>query len=97
LLRGFLAQLEAGTLDAAAKAKMEMLLLRRWREELALVGVPMSTALETIARSEKTGNPLRQLQDWLHRPASGVQSEEIAAVITPYTVDAPKPEAASQP
>ena len=85
MLRAFLAQLEAGTLDAAAKAKMEMLLLRRWREELSLAGVPMNAALDAIARSEKTGNPLRQIQDWLHRPASQVRSEEIAAVITPYT------------
>jgi len=87
MLRAFLAQLEAGTLDAAAKAKMEMLLLRRWREELALAGVPMSAALDAIGRSEKTGNPMRQLQDWLHRPASNVRREEIAAVITPYTIE----------
>jgi hypothetical protein len=98
MLRAFLAQLEAGTLDAAAKAKMEMVLLRRWREELALAGVPMSAAFDAISRSEKTGSPLRQLQDWLHRPASSVQREEIAAVIAPYTVEATKPgAAASQP
>ena len=95
MLRGFLAQLESGTLDAAAKAKMEMLLLRRWREDLALSGVPMSAALDAIGRSERTGDPLRQLQDWLYRPASSVQREEIAAVIAPYTVEAPTPEAAA--
>ena len=98
MLRAFLAQLEAGTLDAAAKAKMEMVLLRRWREELALAGVPMTAALDAIARSEKTGNPLRQLQDWLHRPASKIRREEIAAVLTPYTLEPQAPEpAASQP
>ena len=90
MLRAFLAQLEAGTLDAAAKAKMEMVLLRRWREELALVDVPMSAALDAISRSDKTGNELRQLEDWLHRPTSVVKREEIAAVITPYTVEPPK-------
>ena len=95
MLRAFLAQLEAGTLDAAAKAKMEMLLLRRWREELALADVPMIASIEAIGRSEKTGNPLRQLQDWLHRPASKIGREEIAAVIAPYTVEAPTPEAAT--
>jgi hypothetical protein len=95
MLRAFLAQLEAGTLDATAKAKMEMLLLRRWREELALAGVPMTAAIEAIGRSEKTGNPLRQLQDWLHRPASKVGREEIAAVVQPYTIGVPEPEAAS--
>lgn len=92
MLRALLAQLEAGTLDAEAKAKMEMLLLRRWREDLALAGVPMITAFDAISRSEKTASPLRQLQDWLHRPASNVRSEEIAAVIEPYTIEAREPE-----
>ena len=98
MLRALLAQLEAGTLDAEAKAKMEMLLLRRWRDDLALAGVPMNAALDAISRGEKTGNPLRQVQDWLHRRASNVRSEEIAAVITPYTIEMRKSEnAASQP
>ena len=87
MLRAFLAQLEAGTLDATAKAKMEMALLRRWREELALGAVPMNTALDQIGRSEKTGDPLRKLQHWLHHPASPVKSAEIAAVVAPYTVE----------
>ena len=71
---------------------MEMLLLRRWREELALEGTPMSAALDAIGRDEKTGDPLRQLEDWLHRPASKVRREEIAAVLSPYTIEAPKAE-----
>ena len=70
---------------------MEMLLLRRWREDLALAGVPMNTALDAISRSEKTGNPLRMLQDWLHRPASNVRREEIAAVIRPCTIESRQP------
>ncbi|PAW82884.1 MAG: hypothetical protein B9S33_14550 [Pedosphaera sp. Tous-C6FEB] len=92
-LRPLLAQLEAGTLDAAAKAQLEMLLLRRWREELAVTNAPMDTALDAINRSEQTGQPLRQLQHWLHHPASPVRREEIAAVIAPYTVEAEKAEA----
>jgi hypothetical protein len=95
MLRNLLTQLEAGTLDAETKAKMEMLLLRRWREELALSKVPMNAALDAIGRSEKTANPLRQLQDWLHRRESSVRREEIAAVITPYTIETRKPEAAA--
>ncbi len=84
MLRALLVQLEAGTLDAEAKAKMEMLLLRRWREELALAGVPMNAALDAISRSEKTGNPLRQVQDWLHRRGSKVRPEDIVNVVAPY-------------
>ena len=95
LLRSFLAQLEAGTLDAAAKAKMEMAMLQCWRSELALGGVAMSAALDRISRDEKTAEPLRKLQHWLYHPASTVQGAEIAAVIDPYTRE-PKPmEAAS--
>ena len=92
MLRAFLAQLEGGTLDAAAKAKMEMLLLRCWREELSLAGLPMNSALNAIGRSETTGNPLRKLQDWLHRPASQIRSEEIASIVTPYTIECRNPE-----
>jgi len=87
MLRAFLAQLEAGTLDAEAKAKMEMFLLRRWREELAITDAPMNTALEAISRSDKTGNPLRQLQDWLHRPAPVVKREDIAAMLRSHAVE----------
>jgi hypothetical protein len=95
MLHAFLVQLEAGTLDAAAKAKMEMLLLRRWREELSLAGMPMNTALDAISHSEKTGGLLRQLQDWLHRPGSNIRREEISAIVAPYTIEARKPEAAA--
>jgi hypothetical protein len=87
MLRQFLARLEAGTLDVGDKAKMEMLLLQRWREELALGPIAMSDALEKIARHEKAGGRLRKLQHWLHHPASPVPSTEIAALIAPYTVE----------
>lgn len=88
MLRGFLTQLEAGTLDAEGKAKMEMVLLQRWRDELALGPVPMSAALDAIARSDKAGEPLRKLQQWLYHPASTVSGTEIAALIAPYTLEA---------
>ncbi len=98
LLRALLSQLEAGTLDAGAKARLEMLLLRRWREELALTGAPMITSLDVISRNEKTSEALRQLQLWLHQPGSKVRREDIAAVIAPYTIEPVKtqePEAVS--
>lgn len=87
MLREFLRRLEAGTLNAAEKAKMEMLLLQCWRNELDLEKEPMITALESIDRNERTRGPLRQLQHWLHHRSSPVQSAEIAALITPYTLE----------
>ena len=81
-MRAFLAQLEAGTLDAEAKAKLEMTMLQCWREQLALGDVPMSSALDQIARHDATGEPLRKLQHWLYHPASPVPDAEIAAILT---------------
>jgi hypothetical protein len=97
LLRGLLRQLEAGTLDVEAKAKMEMLLLRRWREELAIADAPMITALDAIGRHEKTGAPLRLLQRWLHHPTAQISRDEIVAFLTPYTVEPAISQAAPAP
>jgi hypothetical protein len=95
LLRAYLRQLEAGTLDADAKAKMEMLLLRRWRQELAISDKPMIDALGAIERDQKTGEALRQLQRWLHQRGSGIQPGEIAASLKPFAVDRVEPEPAT--
>jgi hypothetical protein len=92
-MRSFLAQLEGGTLDAEAKAKLEMTMLQCWREELALGDAPMASVLDHAARDARTGEPLRKLQHWLYHPASPVQGAEIAQILEPYTHEA-KPEEA---
>ncbi len=89
LMRGFLARLEAGSLDTAAKARMEMTLLQCWRRDLELADQPMTDVLDHIRRSEKTREPLRKLQHWLHHPASPVGNAEIAALLRPYTAEVP--------
>jgi hypothetical protein len=96
-LRALLAQLENGTLDAAGKARLEMLFLRRWREELAAPDLTMTAAFEAIDRSDKTGETLRRLQHWLHHPASPVQREEIAAALAPFTAEPALPQPARRP
>jgi hypothetical protein len=55
----------------------------------------MSVALEEIGRNEKTGDPLRKLQHWLHHPASPVKDAEVIAALTPYTIEAKPEEVAS--
>jgi hypothetical protein len=90
LLRELLARLQDGSLDVAAKARLEMLLLRRWRDEFAQTTPSMNDALAAISRNEKTRDALRQLQHWLHRPGSTVQRDDIAAIIAPYTVEPAK-------
>jgi hypothetical protein len=96
MLRKFMTKLETGALTADDKAQMEMLLLRCWRDELALSHMPMSATLNAIWRDDKTSASLRKLQHWLHHPASPVGREEIAELVAPYAADAsPQEEAAS--
>jgi hypothetical protein len=80
-LQALLQQLEGGELTAVQKARLEMLLLRYWREGLVAEDLPMREVLGIIARGERTGDALLRLQRWLHRPASGVEKSEIAALI----------------
>jgi hypothetical protein len=96
-LRALLAQLQNGTLDAAGKAKLEMLFLRRWREEVAAPGLSMTAAFEAIDRSDRTGETLRRLQHWIHHPASPVKREEVAAALAPFTAEPALPQPAGQP
>ena len=80
-LRQLLAALEQGALTAEQKARLEMLLLRSWREGLVPAEAPMAEVLAAIARGERTGEALGRLQRWLHRPGSGVADTEIAGII----------------
>ena len=89
-LRQLLAELEHGTLSAEQKARLEMLLLRSWREGLVPAEAPMAEVLAAIARGERTGEALGRLQRWLHRPGSGVADTEIAGIIRQHL---PAPEA----
>ncbi|MDA7889752.1 hypothetical protein N9A78_00900 [Akkermansiaceae bacterium] len=87
MLRDFMTKLEAGALTADDKARMEMLLLRCWRDDLALDPMSMRATLNAIWRDDKTASSLRKLQHWLHHPASPVAREEIAALIAPFAAD----------
>jgi len=80
-LRLLLGELEQGGLTPEQKARLEMLLLRCWREGLVPAEAPMADVLAAIARGERTGEALDRLQRWLHRPGSGVADAEIAVLI----------------
>ena len=80
-LRLLLGELEQGGLSAEQKARLEMLLLRCWREGLVPADAPMADVLAAIARGERTSEALGHLQHWLHRPGSGVADAEIATII----------------
>jgi hypothetical protein len=87
MLREFLARLEAETLDAEAKAKLEMALFKCWRDELAIESLSMSASMEAIDRDEKVGALLRKLQRWLHQPSSSIPRSEIVEIVSPYTAE----------
>ena len=57
--QALLTQVEAGTLDAAGAARLEMLLLRAWREGLVPADAPMARALAAVAAGERTRDGLR--------------------------------------
>jgi hypothetical protein len=80
-LRLLLGELEQGGLSPEQKARLEMILLRCWREGLVPAEAPMADVLAAIARGERTGEALDRLQRWLHRPGSGVADAEIAVLI----------------
>jgi hypothetical protein len=80
-LQLLLVELEQGGLTAEQKARLEMLLLRSWREGLVPADAPMAEVLAAVARAETTGEALVRLQRWLHRPGSGVVDAEIADII----------------
>jgi len=89
-LRILLGELEQGGLSAEQKARLEMLLLRCWREGLVPADAPMAEVLAAIARGEGTGEALGHLQRWLHCPGSGIADAEIATIIRQHL---PAPEA----
>ncbi len=80
-LQLLLVELEQGGLTAEQKARLEMLLLRSWREGLAPADAPMAEVLAAVARAEATREALVRMQRWLHRPGSGVVDAEIADII----------------
>lgn len=83
IFRAFLVRVEAGTLDAAGAAQLEMALLRAWREGLVPGDAPMAQALAAVAAGDRTRDGLRALQHWLHRRDAAVTRDEIAALIRP--------------
>lgn len=85
-LRRLLTELEQGQLSPAQKARLEMLLLRCWREGLVAADAPMAAVWAAVARADRTGEALGRLQRWLHRPGAGIADEEIAALIRQHLV-----------
>jgi len=72
---GLLAALAAGELTTGDKARLEALVLRRWREQLGLDSQRMSVACRRMETNPDSGAAYGQLQAWLHNLRAGVGPE----------------------
>lgn len=78
-LRQCRGELEAGTLGAAQRAQLEMLLLQHWRRRLGLGGCSMWRSVVEIGRHSEAGALMRLVEAWLHGPKSAVDGRALAA------------------
>ncbi|MEM7309206.1 MAG: hypothetical protein AAF682_21155 [Planctomycetota bacterium] len=76
----------AGRLSREEHARLELTLIAFWRKKRGLDGVGAAEALATLREDGEAGPLLRQLEDWLHRPAAGGEGEgvDLAALLAPY-------------
>jgi hypothetical protein len=77
----FLQALSQGKLSVDEQARLELLLLRHWRERLSLQQRRMRAACLEMRRDGTVGQAYQALQDWLHNPASVQNQEEMAGIL----------------
>jgi hypothetical protein len=70
-------------LSTADRARLEILLLRHWRERLSLHEHRMAAACRGIGRDARFGPAYTTLEAWLHDPGAEVAPEEILAQCAP--------------
>jgi hypothetical protein len=74
----------AGTLSDRQQAELERLLIGYWRRRLKLEHVPPARFMAALRDHEEAGPLIRQLEDWLHRPAGTAGPIDVAALLRPY-------------
>jgi hypothetical protein len=77
----------AGKPSRERLAELERVLLGCWRRRLDLERVPAAEAVTALRRHPDAGLLLRQLEDWLHRPAAadGTRAPvDVQALLRPY-------------
>ncbi len=78
---------EARTSDISneRRAELERLLLAHWRKRRGLEDAPAAQAVAQLRADDEAGPLLRQLEEWLHRPAGSTSSSvDVAALLAPY-------------
>lgn len=83
-IAGYLAALARGDLSVEDKARLEILLLRHWRERLSPQPERMAVACRQIQQEASAGPAYRSLEAWLHDPAATVDPLEILKRCDPF-------------
>lgn len=76
-IAGCIDALVCGRLGVDGKARLELLLFRRWRDQLALGDCRMAASCRRIEQSEPAGDVYRTLETWLHDPSGRVGTNEL--------------------
>ncbi len=74
----------AGNLSGGQHAELERLLIGYWRRRLKLEQVAPARFMAVLRDHNEAGPLLRQLEDWLHRPAGTAGPVDVAALLRPY-------------
>ncbi len=74
----------AGTLSEGQHAELERLLIGYWRKRLALEQASPAQAMNLMRNHPEAGPLIRNLEEWLHRPAAETQAVDVASLLRPY-------------
>ncbi len=83
-LRPLVESAMAGTLSSGQHAELERLLIGYWRRRLKLEQAAPARFMAVLRDHEEAGPLLRQLENWLHRPAGTAAPVDVAALLRPY-------------
>jgi len=85
ILREFLDQVKAHTINDEQKRQMEAMLFSWWRDQATCDG-DMYQVIRRIDGDPNLGGAYRTLETWLHNPAGRVSGEDLVQALTPYAV-----------
>ena len=83
LIAGYFDALARGGLPVEDKARLEILLLRHWRERLSLRHDRMAASCRQIRRDATLGRAFQAVEGWLHNPSAPNGPAEIVALCAP--------------
>ena len=82
-LRPLVERAARGELSSDGQAQLERMLVNHWRQKLGVEDLPMTEALARLKASPESGELVRALESWLHRPP-GTAEVDVAALLAPY-------------